>query len=152
MPSDEDYLLFAGREGEGERGGEDETPLPPPPNSPHHRHNIQPKSILKKPVHPPAEAGRGLLDEDAENQDRRQGARLFQATIARLRASASSEPRVMAGSPIRVERGGRPTARLVMETHPGQEASEVVSVDGDSDDGVCCERAAKKWCPKCVVM
>lgn len=145
FPSDEDYLLLAGPEGRD--------PLEPV-NSPHHRRNIQPKSILKKTVDPLAAGGQaesgmaypGYVDSSAE--DRSRGARLFQATIAKLKAGTSSEPRQMAGSPLRVERGGRPTERLVLETRPDQGAFSVTSDDGD--DGFCAR--VKKYCPDCLVM
>lgn len=87
-------------------------------------------------------------DEDLQDRDRSQGAKLFQATIAKFKAGASSGPRQMAGSPLRVERGGKPIPRLVLETPSDQDASSVAS-EG-SGEGPC-ERA-KKYCPKCLVM
>ena len=129
-----------------------------PLNSPHHRQDIRPRSILKKPVDTTAAAGqaeRGMAysgqvnsDEDSEDKDNSQGIKLFQATLAKFKAGGSNKATNNDSSPpIREEQGGVPTLRLGLETRPDPAASPS---PGDSDDDIL-ERA-KKFCPKCPGM
>lgn len=163
-PDDVDRHPFSEGEGEGgtgaEQGESSKNPLTKL-SSPHHRRGILTRSILKKraPAEPMTEADRaeaGVLSDDDDEDSvraRRRAERMYRATVARLWANASSQPREMAGSPIRVEVGGRPVPRLVIETNTG-DAETAREEDSDGDDGPC-GRFGKKYCPKfpkCVVM
>ena len=131
------------------------TPLAPL-NSPHHRHDITPKSILKKTVGTAAEArqaeeggmpswGQFGRDGVSEPKDPSAGTKLFRETIAKYKAARNSkkvEEDVVSrlNTETKSEAG---TPRLNMELN---------AISGGDSNGESGDRARKCCLPRCTLL
>ena len=123
-----------------------------PLNSPHHRHDITPKSILKKTVGTAAEARlaeeggmpsweQSGRDRFSEGQDPRGGTKLFQESLAKLRANhntRTAEEYALDHLNSMTPRGAG-TPRMNIELN-------ALSGGGEDSDGESADRVWK-WCP-----
>ena len=130
------------------------TPLAPL-NSPHHRHDITPKSILKKTVGTAAEArqaeeggipwGQFGPDGVSEPKDPSAGTKLFRETIAKYKAARNSKKvqEDVVGRLNTETESGAGTPRLNMELH---------AISGGDSDGKSEDRARKCCLPRCTLL
>ena len=128
--------------------------LPPvaPLNSPHHRHDIAPKSILKKTVGTEAEARLAEEEEQfgrdgvSEAKDPGRGTKLLRQTIAKWkadcmarRAQADAVSRLNTESP---SEAGTPRLNIELNAISGGDND---GTDGESSDG------GRKFCRSCCI-